>query len=321
MRFSLIIPTYNREKLLEKSLQNLYKLKYPRDKFEIIIVDNNSTDNTKKVVKEFQGANPDLSVKYVFERRQGRSFAFDTGAKTAQYSYLVSLDDDVLVRPDFLKIYASSFKKNPQAVIVGGGITAVFQGNKLGARNFLEAVGHDNLWVMGEVNHGDKTKNLKYPEIVFAGNFSIDLRLFKDEVFDKRLGRKYKNVYLYGEDYELCLRMHLEKKQIVYEPKLSTKNVIEASRLTYKYVFRRYVMAGIERYVIDLKFADRYLEHAQYRFYFSLVGMFRDITRGRAFVKKYWLEKTTGFLFAIGYYVLGPIYTSQNTLTFIFNFL
>lgn len=94
-KISIIIPAYNSERTLFKCLTSIFEANYPPDKREVILVDNNSTDETLLVAERF------TEVKVVKEPKQGRSIARNTGAKQASGDYFFFLDSDVFVEKDY----------------------------------------------------------------------------------------------------------------------------------------------------------------------------------------------------------------------------
>ena len=101
IRLSVIIPTFNRERMLGNTIQSFVTQKYPQDQYEIIIADNNSSDNTKNVVEEWQKRSP-VDIKYIFEPRQGVHFARNTAAKYAKGEILFFTDDDMVADEELL---------------------------------------------------------------------------------------------------------------------------------------------------------------------------------------------------------------------------
>src|SRR5215510_15106911 len=100
MRFSIIIASYNRDSELFKTLESLKALK-STGPCEVIIVDNNSTDNTRQVVLEAIQSFP-ISLRYILEKEQGRSAALNAGIREAAGEILAITDDDVRVDPNWL---------------------------------------------------------------------------------------------------------------------------------------------------------------------------------------------------------------------------
>ncbi len=250
MKFSIIIPTFNRAHLLKKTLLALNKLDFDPNNFEVIVVDNNSTDATAKMVKKMSKKTT-CRVEYVFEKLQGRTFASIAGMRLAQYDHIIYIDDDIDFNANLLKLYELVYQHFPQAAAVGGPIVAKF--DQPITNWFLATAVKVYPWIFGELNHGPKIKRLAYPHGLFAGNLSINRRSFPstEEIFSPLLGRPMDDMYLYGEDFEMCLRLHLQKKPIYYIPQLEVKNIVEVNRLTVKYIWHRLISTGIEFYLID----------------------------------------------------------------------
>ena len=95
---SVIIPTYNREELLRETLHSLAHQTYPSDHFEVIVVDDGSTDGTGSVAGEVFP----FILRYFWQSNQGDASARNLGAQQSQADILVFLDDDILVEPDYM---------------------------------------------------------------------------------------------------------------------------------------------------------------------------------------------------------------------------
>ena len=100
MKFSVVIPTYNRGEELIRTLESLSKLKVS-EQWEVIVVDNNSSDNTRDVVLSAAQSFP-APLHYFFEKEQGRSAALNAGIKAAQGDIIAVTDDDVRVDSEWL---------------------------------------------------------------------------------------------------------------------------------------------------------------------------------------------------------------------------
>jgi glycosyltransferase involved in cell wall biosynthesis len=116
---SVIICTHNRADLLPGILERLRAQNYPSDAFEIVVVDNCSTDHTKTVVKKHI-AESGVPVRYVVENRLGITFARNRGAEIARYPYLAYIDDDCMPEPDWLSCLIMGFDLHEDVVAVGG---------------------------------------------------------------------------------------------------------------------------------------------------------------------------------------------------------
>ena len=95
MKLNIIIPTFNRDKSLRKTLSSLAAARLPENfQIEVTVVDNNSVADTKRIVEEMQPQFTDIKLEYLFEKKQGRSFALNTGIKAADGEILSGIDDD-----------------------------------------------------------------------------------------------------------------------------------------------------------------------------------------------------------------------------------
>jgi glycosyltransferase involved in cell wall biosynthesis len=114
--FSIIVPTYNRPAQLTNCLQSLVYLDYPRDRFEVIVVDDGSKIPTDTVVSSFVNR---LSVTLVTQTHGGPSIARNKGAMHAKGEFLAFTDDDCAPAPDWLKTLAVRFNGDPDNMIGG----------------------------------------------------------------------------------------------------------------------------------------------------------------------------------------------------------
>src|SRR5579862_4694998 len=120
---SVVICTYNRAELLRNTLQTLLELEVPPDvEWELILVDNNSTDETKPIVEAF-ATRLSRPVQYVVERTPGKSYALNTGVLASRGEILAFIDDDVLVDSGWLKALWRAFEET-DCTGVGGRIRA-----------------------------------------------------------------------------------------------------------------------------------------------------------------------------------------------------
>ncbi len=100
-KYSIIIPSYNRADEIFELLQSLAKLKFPLERFEIIVADDGSTDNTPQVVEQMQQLFP-FDLKYFTQANQGPGAARNLGMEQASGDFFIFVDSDVTVPPDWL---------------------------------------------------------------------------------------------------------------------------------------------------------------------------------------------------------------------------
>ena len=110
---SVVIPAYNEEKALPKCLESLSNQDFPKKEFEVIIVNNNSTDKTNEVASKFKDK---LNLKVIFEKRKGRGYARHSGFKAARGKYILSTDADTIVPKNWIKKTVNFLENGADAV-------------------------------------------------------------------------------------------------------------------------------------------------------------------------------------------------------------
>jgi glucosyl-dolichyl phosphate glucuronosyltransferase len=122
-----VICTYNRDKYLLQALNSFKNQTLNKESFQLIIVDNNSTDNTAIISKEFVFENPFLNIKYCFEAQKGLSFARNRGLMEAEAPIISYVDDDAFLSPYFLEKMNLFFKNHPNVAGVGGKVIPLYE--------------------------------------------------------------------------------------------------------------------------------------------------------------------------------------------------
>jgi len=102
-RVSIIIPTYNEEKNIEECLDSIFNSNYKKNKLEVIVVDDGSTDNTLNVVKKYK------KVKVIEQSHLGKVEALNLGASSSSYKFILTVDADTMLDKDCLKELLSPF--------------------------------------------------------------------------------------------------------------------------------------------------------------------------------------------------------------------
>ncbi len=207
MKISIIICTYNRELYLPKCLEHLKNQTEAPSNFEIILVNNNSTDNTENICENFVQENPQLSVIYIKENNPGLSFARNKGIEIASGDILCFIDDDGFAIQEYVTI-VKKFAEDPQykdIISFGGKVIPCY--NKGMEPKWLSKY-IDGL--VSKVDLGDQVMlfTKKYPagcNMVFRkeffhsyGGFNVDLHTRGDDkfVFDKLKKAGLKTLYL-----------------------------------------------------------------------------------------------------------------------------
>ena len=232
MDASIIVCTYNRAKSLHDTLRAL-KAQQPMAgrEWEVVVVDNNSKDDTRQVIAEFQHEWPLL--RYEFEGEQGLSHARNHGIAVARGDILLFTDDDVLPEPDWLETTLSGMLKY-DADACGGYIAPIWESPP---PDWLTERFHGFLAVRTERRDDyDITSPSQAP---FGANMAFRREVFeKVGGFDTSRGRKGK-VLASGEDGELFERILSAGLKVVFLGQSRVHHKVESFRLTKRY-FRRW---------------------------------------------------------------------------------
>ncbi len=121
IQVSVIIPTYNRANIIKKVIERLSDQTYPSDKYEVIIVDDGSVDDTERIVRS---ANASCSLKYFKQERKGASAARNHGIKRARGEIIVFIDSDILVNRSFVEDHMG-YHHQQNGIIVRGAVINV----------------------------------------------------------------------------------------------------------------------------------------------------------------------------------------------------
>lgn len=227
---SLVIATYNGADSLPTTLESLTHQTLDRELWEVVIVNNNSTDATARVVGEFAAAHPEISLKLVDEPNQGLSWARNRGIDESVGDYIVIIDDDETACPDLMREYFDFLDTHPHIVAAGGKITPRYPAKR---PKWLSRI--TERPIAGTLNLGDEIK--AFPEGKYFGGGNMALRRTAIDYygkFDTNLGRRGSKL-LGGEEKELYMRYYASGEDIYYLPKAEIFHNINTERLTKPY--------------------------------------------------------------------------------------
>ncbi len=229
MRISVIICTYNRCQTLPKALESVAALKVPElIEWEVLVVDNNSSDRTREVVEDFCYRYPGR-FRYVLQPLQGKSYALNEGIREARGDVLAFTDDDVIVEPVWLQNLTAALHDGKWA---GAG------GRVLPERMFLSP-----RWLAVDGRHASGPLGLfdRGPEAGRLAESPIGNNMaFRKEVFDKHggfrtdLGPRPGNE-IRNEDTEFGSRLLGAGERFRYEPSAIVYHAIPENRVKKEY--------------------------------------------------------------------------------------
>ncbi|WP_027255540.1 glycosyltransferase family 2 protein [Planktothrix agardhii] len=234
---SAIICTHNREQYLGLAIDSLLQQDF--SDFEIIVVDNASTDRTRQVV---ESRLPNPKLRYIYEPVTGLSVARNTGAKNSQSPIIAYLDDDAIATPQWLRVLYSAYENHPKLAIAGGKVTLIWP-EKIIPPPWLS----DNLaGNLGEYNLGDQWVEIKNPGLTPRGlNYSIR-RSFLEKIggFDVNLGRVGKRL-LSNEELQMTELALQQGWQVAYVPEALVAHHVAPERVNRAWFMERGWWQGI----------------------------------------------------------------------------
>lgn len=188
MDLSVVLSTYNRSAVLSSALEKLAAQQSQGIEYEILVVDNNSSDNTKQVVLSF--VERDRHFRYIFEKRQGLSHARNAGIAAAQSDLIVFCDDDVEASPSWVQQNYEASRRFPDADYIGGRVLPIWGGpipswvHQRMAPFALSDLGDKPLKVSPEKPHCLVGASLAARRRAFdkAGLFSIETQRVKNSI-------------------------------------------------------------------------------------------------------------------------------------------
>jgi len=208
MNLSVIIPVYNQGKIFTKTLKALFEQNFPEEKYEIIIVDDGSIDNTLRVLNSFKNKKKNLKI-FKTLSKHGKGSARNLGIKNAKNEVVVFLDGDILAHPNLLREHSNWHKKfNKKNFAMVGYITWF---PKLKITPFMNWLEHGGKQLAFDELKNNERINYNH---FYTGNASLKKDfLIKNGLFDEDFGR---NMY---EDLELAYRLMKKNLKIIYNKK------------------------------------------------------------------------------------------------------
>ncbi len=197
---SIIVPAYNEETVIGERIKNLVELDYPKDKYEIIIVESGSTDNTYKIVKEMikhhKDSKPILKVVNEEERR-GKASAINFGKKYAEGEIMLVTDANSIFDKNVLKVMMPHFK-NPKVGAVGGKYIVANPKNPIAA---------------SESFYWDLEYIMRKGEVVVdsACTFHGEINAWRKELVTA-------DTLMLAEDFDMCIQIRRKGYKVEYEP-------------------------------------------------------------------------------------------------------
>jgi glycosyltransferase involved in cell wall biosynthesis len=245
IQISVIICTYNRSNYLKKSLNSLINQTLNENDYEILVIDNASTDDSKEIVENFSSIK---NLKYIVEPILGVSQARNTGINNSKGEYVAFIDDDAIASPQWLEKILEIFRTfTPSPGCIGGKIDLIFEAPK-------------PKWLSDEMSSYLSKLDLSGQSLVlnnkdlflYSCNFALPKNVL-DEIggFNITIGRKGDSLVSGG---DILVQKEVQKKGYLclYHPEIYIQHYVIPSRLTKTWFIERIKCEGITNAKVEI---------------------------------------------------------------------
>jgi glycosyltransferase involved in cell wall biosynthesis len=238
MKFSLAICTWNRAELLKRTLASIGRLRIPTEwHWQVVVVDNNCTDRTPDVIREFISRMP---LRAITEPLQGLSHARNRAIEHCTGQVIVWTDDDVEVPPDWLVKYGEAIDRTPGSSFWGGPIRPKFLS---GRPEWLVKNWETCKGCFAARDLGPEPFELTPERLPYGANFAVRTSVQRKFLFDEGLGRK--GASLVGdEELDLMQRLMATEHRGFWVPEAGVDHLIPPEKMTLDYVRNYFVGQG-----------------------------------------------------------------------------
>ena len=225
---SVVLSTYNRSPVLKNALERLLLQQTSGIEYEILIVDNNSTDDTRQVVQSFVERDPHF--RYIFEQRQGLSYARNAGIAAARSDLMVFCDDDVEVSPTWVQKNYEASLRFPDADYIGGKVLPIWSGP---APEWVKA----SMAPFALSDLGDKPVLVSpdKPHCLIGASLAVRRRAFDKAGLFSIKTQRVKNTVGSTEDFDWQMKVWEYGGHGVYVPDIECATEVPLDRLSKAY--------------------------------------------------------------------------------------
>ena len=242
VRLSIVIATYNRSAMLMQTLQSVIEQTLPREEWECVVVNNNSTDSTAADFEAFAARYPDYNLRMVLETNQGLSYARNRGIRESEGEYIAIVDDDERIAPEFVASYVALFDDVPDAVAAGGPIVAEYP---TGRPRWMSAF--TERPIANTMYFGEEVREFPRGRVPGGGNMALRRSAVRRYgVFDTSLGYVGESL-VGGEESDLFERLQIAEAKYYYVPKAVMYHIIPKEKLTVEYLRRLSYNVGVSQ--------------------------------------------------------------------------
>jgi glucosyl-dolichyl phosphate glucuronosyltransferase len=229
---SAVICSYNRARFILKAIDSVFAQDFSHTHFEVVVVDNNSTDDTLVQLAAYQASHPDRAFRFVTEPNQGVSFARTRCVQEARGAIVAFLDDDSLAAPNWLRTIHDFFQAHPEVYSLGGKILPYYLAEP------PAWFSHYFFGLVGRFDLGDSPKRLTGSRYPCGANMAFRKTIF-DQIgfFNTAIGRSGTSLSA-GEEKDIYQKILATGKQVWYLPGMVVQHAVEDNKFDLAYVKR-----------------------------------------------------------------------------------
>lgn len=231
LKVSIVVCTYNRACYIKKNLESFLTQTANFSDFEVVIINNNSPDNTDEICTQFIFSHPEINWVYKIETNQGHTYARNRGIAESKGDYIAFIDDDAFVRPQYCQNIIQFYKQNQTIDAIGGKIIPVYES------------GAEPKWMtpylltlVAAQDYGDQTKEFHPRKFPIGANMVYRKTIFKKiGIFNVDLGRRGDGLEG-GDEKDLIFRLREVNGKIFYVHNVVVDHIIGENREQMAYI-------------------------------------------------------------------------------------
>lgn len=233
---SIVLAAHNAAPTIGITLDAFCALEPPESGYEIIVVDNNSSDNTSEIAKSYEAR---LPITVLWEARQGKNRAVNRGIEAAAGDLILLTDDDVIPDPSWLKVYEAGAKKYPDCSVFAGQVRHHWQKKPPTWLTKLAEKGNAYAGTPINMPEGDIA-----PQLVKGPNFLLRKTVFAEHSLGGSIGPDGSRNYAAGSETEYLIRLSAAGYRMIYIPDAVVKHIVRPYQISLRAVLARYFRIG-----------------------------------------------------------------------------
>lgn len=257
---SAVICSYNRARFIIDAIESVFNQDFDKNLMEVIVVDNNSSDNTIDLLSNYKLKHPEYNFNYFIEKQQGVAHARTRCAKEAKGNFIAYLDDDSKAQKNWLKNIVDFFDNHPEVYSIGGKITPYF------LTSIPNWYSKYFFGLVGKFDQGVQIKELNRQRYPCGANMAFRKEVFQEiGYFNTSLGRSGTGLVA-TEEKDIYLRILKHGKRVFYLPDVEVMHAVESNKFDKNYVRKHSMGIGAgERLRLKNDFSGQLVKLLEYK--------------------------------------------------------